>query len=785
MARLLKDRDRVPELWLILVAVLALIPANVLGTDLLYPSTAVVPAPIPSPRLSLPGGCYEHDVQVALSLPSAASTILFTLDGSIPTHASGTVYVHPIRLSARLPAVTVIRARAVLPGGELGPVVSASYFVGLSANLPMLSLIVDRDDLWGAEKGIYANYKERGRAWERAVEVTYVDQDRSSGFHAPAGIRLHGEWTRAYDKKSFRLYFRQEYGLAQLEYPLFDQGELQSFERLVLHNGGNDSPQPTTNWTLLRNQLVTDLALQLGVIVPRSRPTLVFLNGEPWGIYHIRERIDDQFLVDHYGIESADLLDSPAHTEVRFIAEGDRVHWDHLLAFCETHDLADPENYAYVQTQVDVANLIDYTILQIYSGNADWPEHNVNQFRARRPGSRWRWIIWDNDYSFGLYLPQDTPFEGALINLNMLDKALSPDNLDTAGYDTLLLRSLIENQDFRKRFASRAAHLLNTTFAPEAVVTRIDALAAGLAPDINYEIGRWAGGISWEASVQEMREYVWARTDVIRQHFVEAFGPQGTASFSFFPPSEPDGSIAVDGDPLPELPWQGVYFRGTDVQITAVPEPGYRFIGWEGLDTAQGPVITTTVSEAMAWTPRFGSVERGALRPGDVVFTERHMDGDDIQGGWFELMVMRRGGVDMRGWRITDNDTKTATDEGSLIFTDRQAFRHIPRGTTIRILAIQTDANDIRFPRDDLGTWDRSMVLYVGNGHLDVDTDPFFSLVPADNLVLVAPGPTAAFDDDLGIDFVSGSAAVTPASFGVLADGVTASRALQGSGTAR
>ena len=40
---------------------------------------------------------------------------------------------------------------------------------------------------------------------------------------------------------------------------------------------------------------------------------------------------------------------------------GDRENWDHLLQFVESHDLAEPANYAYVQSQVDMANFIDYT----------------------------------------------------------------------------------------------------------------------------------------------------------------------------------------------------------------------------------------------------------------------------------------------------------------------------------------------------------------------------------------------------------------------------------------
>jgi hypothetical protein len=128
---------------------------------------------------------------------------------------------------------------------------------------------------------------------------------------------------------------------------------------------------------------------------------------------------------------------------------------------------------------------------------------------------------------------------------------------------------------------------------------------------------------------------------------------------------------------------------------------------------------------------------------------------------------MRPGGVDLRGWRVTDNDTKRATDEGSLVFADHPALARVPRGTTIRVNLAPAPV-----PPDDLNAWDRRIVLYAANGNLDTHTDPGFNLGPGDNLVLLAPGPTPALGDDRGIAFVAAGRAVTPASFGVLADGV-------------
>jgi hypothetical protein len=235
--------------------------------------------------------------------------------------------------------------------------------------------------------------------------------------------------------------------------------------------------------------------------------------------------------------------------------------------------------------------------------------------------------------------------------------------------------------------------------------------------------------------------------------------------------------VAVNGLLVPDF-WRGIYFKGTTVDITAVPQPGFRFAGWEPPELPQEAQLTVTVNQSRTFTPRFVPADSEDLQPGDLVVTSVQVDDNDIEGDWVQLLVARPGGLDLRNWRITDNDTKTATDEGSLIFTDHDAFAHVPRGTSILIAATQTPANEARFPHDQLPTWaGGQVVLYAGNEHLDAETDPWFNLGETDNLVVLAPGPTAAFHDDQGIAFATtgdpSRPVVTPASFGVLSDGVT------------
>ena len=430
----------------------------------------------------------------------------------------------------------------------------------------------------------------------------------------------------------------------------------------------------------------------------------------------------------------------------------------------ETHDLADPQDYAHVAAQVDLDNFIDYFLIQIYTGNTDWPHHNVLQFRAHTPAGRWQWLFWDTDNGFAA--------DGySNLETNLVDVVLHTQRPETQGRDTLLLRRLLENETFRERFLLRASELLETTLAPENVIAHIDALAAELAPDVQYEAERWPTPGEWDTHVEKLRSFARERHEIMRAQLVAGFGLQGTYPLTLNPPIEGQGTLAVWGQPLEALPWTGVTFIGVPVEVTAVPDPGYHFAGWKPPQMGASPTLTVTTPLSLPLAPRFERREAGAPTAGDVeIASVQAGDVGEIEGDWIELRVAHSG-VDLRGWRLTDNDTLTARDEGSLILPSIAALASVPRGTIVRIVGTRTAANDVQFPADDLNALDRRLVLYVDNGAIDASTDPGFVLTAGDNVALLAPGPSPAFADDVGIALAS-DGTTTAASFGVLEDGV-------------
>ncbi len=768
-------------LWGIVLAVLTLASLELGGTPLTEalrerlarrsPKARVVRAALAHAAqdralaFSLPGGYYERDRVLELR-SGALNKILFTLDGSTPTLANSALYEQPIYLDSQPPRVMVVRAREVLIGTQLGPVVSASYVLGVRARLPVLSLIVDPAEL----SDLDAHYLARGRDWERAAHLTYITPDARVGFAQVAGLRIRGDGPESLPKKSFWLYFRQEYGRGKLDYPLFGEGDVRSFDRLVLDAGGSQADK-SLRWTLMESEITAQLTRDVGGIAPQGQYVVLFINGQPWGLYNLRERLDRFFLRDQLNIDDADVIEN------KKAQSGDLDHWNALYEFVDKNSLADPNNFAFVKAQIDLQNFTDYALVQMFAAHDDWPQSNAARGRARIPGGRWFWMSWDATRGYGA--TGHTGFNA--VEWAMHSYALSPHEGGAAIQSTLLLRRLLENNDYRTTFIARAADLLNTTLSAESVTAHMDHLATSLASDMHFEQDRWPGVWDWPANVLDMRAWTSARPEQMRQELRRAFDLRGTVTLEFVPPSAGRGYVTINGLFVRQLPWRGIYFEGSQVRVAAVPEPGFVFAGWDTPEFTTAS-ITLTAGVPRTLAPRFAPAPADAVRPNDAILNEvwindngtryASLEGCPLEGDWFEILVTRDR-LDLRGWRVTDNDTKTATDEGSLIFPRTSAFAAVPRGTVILVIASENESNAANFPRDDLDASDGRMILYVGNGTLDAARDLGLGLGRSnDNLVLLAPGPMDAFADDVGVDFVAESAAVTPASFGVLTDGV-------------
>lgn len=585
---------------------------------------------VPSDGLTNPvlfsheAGFYTSEFSLSLTPVDDDATIYYTLDGSRPTRDSR-IYTGPVDIYDRSPEPnvfstvqtskrdsdfrkwyepskpvaksTVIRTKTVRDG-HLPHYDKQTFFVMSQGAdryaVPVISIATDSLNLFDHETGIYipgihyegqgtGNEFQRGREWEREATMEYFNVDGIRKLHQDIGIRIHGGFSRQLPQKSLRLYARNEYGDNRFRYPFFREIEDSVFNRLLLRNSGN-----TWGLDMFLDAAAQSLVRHLNMDTQAYRPTVLFLNGEFWGIHNIRERYDKHYLERVYGVdpENIDLL--TGRDEVK---EGDALHYHETINYIDENDLSDDAMMKEVETMIDLDNLLDYFSAQVYFGNNDWPQNNIDFWRLRVPydsdapaghDGRWRWLMFDVDKSLGYETGAD---------FDMLEWITQPE-IWNAEWPNRLFRNLLENEQFTIDFINRMADHLNTAFRPERVEHIVDSLSTPVAEVIGEHIERWSLPESvsmWEGLVRDMIQYGQERPDHLRSHIRDHFDIPAGHEMQFRVNNPASGYLQVntveiteETPGIPERPrvWRGTYFEDIPITITAIPEKDEDFLGW-------------------------------------------------------------------------------------------------------------------------------------------------------------------------------------------------------------
>jgi len=549
---------------------------------------------VPDPVASLPGGFYRGAQTVALTQEGRADTIRYTTDGALPTDAAA-IYTAPIRITA----TTVLRAQAHRSGSLSSRIITRTYFIDESCTLPVVSLSTDPANLWDDRSGIYvtgtngvtgycmSTPSNWNQDWERPATLEYFDAAGRPCFQLDAGIKIGGGCTRKYPQKSLAVYARSIYGSSKINYPVFPDRKSDSYNNLVLRNSGQD-------WyrTLFRDGMMQLLVKdRMDIDWQAYQPAVLFINGAYWGIQDLREKHNEHYLEANYGIDP-DRVDIVSDDGT--VHEGSATLYKALISFVSTHSLADKANYDQVRAQIDIDEYLNYLIAEIYFANIDWPGGNIKFWREWGEGHKWRWILFDTDLGFGAH-PQGQYDSNTLANVT------SPVETYYANppWSTLLIRKMLENEEFRNSFIQRFAGHIQTTFAPARAVARIDSLQALLAPEIPRHKQRWPASLSfgatWEAQMEITREFARKRPAAMMGHIKGKFALAGTAALTVQANDFRMGRVMLEGVTLGDS-LTLTYFTGIPLTCVALPAKGYRFAGWHGLSQAGEDTIRITLS---------------------------------------------------------------------------------------------------------------------------------------------------------------------------------------------
>lgn len=581
------------------------------------------------PVITPAAGFYTGDQTVTIT----GTNVKYTLDGTEP-NAFAIDYAGPFVVSAS----TVVKAKCFeadkLPSG----MVTASLFINEPTLLPVVSISATPCDLFDLADSCIAAYDNvndfNNNNPQAKVTVEYFEADKTFGFSAETKFEAVGNYSISLPQKGVQFTCDEDFNSPEnIDYTIYqkDKPLNDSYHAFRLRNTDNDS-----ELTRMRDLIVNRFAMPTHCVAAGSQNVAAFINGEYWGHYVSRERLDQYFCRDNFGCdpESVDMI----KTSFTFGGGGNYVTeagtdtaFFNLHTFCVEHDLTVPEYYQYVIDRVDEQNWADYYATEIYIANDDWMGfifNNIRLFRATSPEVEWKFILWDLSYS------QDG-VSGTGPGSNAIADALDDNNF----YNDMFL-GLLENTEYFNYFVNRFADLMNYYYTPEIIHGVIDENTAEMITEMNAHDDRWNTGDSLDVleEVQVLKDFHTERPsyqfDDIENYF--DLNGQVDVTIDVNPPGA--GFVKISTIMPTTLPWTGIYFDGVPVTLTAVANPGYTFVNWTDnpfIDTLDNMQFTADINTATTFVANFN----GAPIENPIVISEVNYNCDSTlnTGDWIEL----------------------------------------------------------------------------------------------------------------------------------------------------
>jgi hypothetical protein len=605
-----------------------------------------------APVFSVTAGFYSSTRTVTLSTSTPGGVIRYTTNGNVPTTGSA-AYSSALTVSN----TKTIRARVFASGYLPSPTITNTYFINQSVSLPVFTLTTDSLNLWDYNTGIYvlgpnaetvSPYKGANfwQDWQKPATIEYYDKSKNRLLRFDGEIEIFGNYSRAKAQKSFEIKLSDKFGLGEVDYPLIpDKSYITKYDNIILRNSGTDWNVTHFRDALMERMMKTTYSGYLA-----AEPAVMFLNGEFWGVYTIHEKHDENWMAGNYGLKKSEIdYLRESGSSVRVEQGSDATFWA-MYNYATTQNASTQQYYDYMNTVLDIKNYADYFIAETYINNGDWIgewTNNIKMWRPNAPGSKWKYLLYDTDFGFGL--------KGS-VNDNRLAMARNPVEFS---HSSEMFDAFLNNPTFKRYFINRYADLINTIFLPSSYNTVLHQFQDSMAADMPAHFAKWGSNMStWQDNINSMTGFVNARPTIMRDYIRSGFGLTSKVNLTLQTSPAGSGRIEISTITPTSYPWTGVYFNGNPVTITAIPNPGYTFDHWRSNVVISSNNYNQSVTYNFTANDVITCYFSGSAATPKLTVSELNYnsDGANNSGDWIEFNNYGTQVLDISGWKFKDEE---------------------------------------------------------------------------------------------------------------------------------
>lgn len=658
----------------------------------------------PTPVMSVAPGFYPAAQSVTITCPNAAATIRYTLDGSVPTPGSA-AYSGPINVTT----TTVVRAMA-FDVEEPSFIATNTYFINDTHPVSVVSVCgSDVYDLIanGNTGGWVSSGNFQGSFELFEDDGTFIDEGEGD-------FNKHGNDSWAYDQRGFDFIMRDQFGYNDdIDHQIFPEKTRTDFQRLILKPGASDNYPFENGGAHIRDPFIHTLSIRADMLLDERtwRPCVVYLNGEYWGVYEIREKADDHDYTDYYYDQdkfNLQYLKTWGGTWEEYGAPNAQPDWDALVNFINANSMVPGPDFDYVQSQLKWKSLADYFMFNSYVVNQDWLNWNTAWFRGMDPAgskTKWRYTLWDMDATFGHYINY-TGIPDPTANADPCNVENLPDP-GGQGHTDILQKLINENPVVEQYYITRYIDLVNTYFSCAYMNQLLDSMIAEIAPEMPAHTAKWGGSVAgWNSNVQDLRDFIDLRCIALEQGLIDCYTLTGPFAVVFDVNPANSGTIKVNSTFAPVYPWATTYYGGIETLTKAFPEPGFMFDHWEFTVGPMNNIITEDTNGIMINQPENITAFFVAADP--------DLDGDGI------LNVDETGCLDMNN---ADTDGDGLTDGEEVNGIDDPSTPAVPSGISDPCDGCDPDVNSPTCDSDGDGLFNTEEIGCLDAFNPDTDAD--------------------------------------------------------------